>query len=124
MRENNEVNTRTLRLELSVAMSEQAQVFAAYLCRRSRRQSKLTDEISHSEFMEIIAPTFDSKIHHVDLKAILKRAHVIVMGTNAVYVRVAGAVQKPVKVVRYLDGVGLLRDDRVDVLDHYKEHGQ
>eukprot|EP00971_Amphidinium_carterae_P218242 4331936-Amphidinium_carterae.1 len=93
MRENNEVNTCTLRLELSVAMSEQAKVSAAYLCRRSRRQSELTDEISHSN-----GPVFDSKMHHADLKAIQKRAHVIVMG--------------------------LLRDDRVDVLEHYKEHGQ
>eukprot|EP00971_Amphidinium_carterae_P148520 2944510-Amphidinium_carterae.1 len=62
--------------------------------------------------MEIIAPTFDSKMHHADLKAILKQAHVIVTGTNAVYVLVAGVVRKLVKVDRRLDGVGLLRDDQ------------
>eukprot|EP00971_Amphidinium_carterae_P060926 1205921-Amphidinium_carterae.1 len=81
----------------------------------------LRDSISHDVFLELLSPNFDSKVDKTDIMAVLKRTHVVVLGDNAVYLRVAGELMTDVMVVRYLPEVELLDPDCKEELGKFKE---
>ena len=53
--------------------------------------------------MRLIVGTFSAGAHEEDIRALLKRANVVIFGRSHVYYRAADAGRVPIKVIQYLD---------------------
>eukprot|EP00971_Amphidinium_carterae_P073244 1448164-Amphidinium_carterae.1 len=80
------------------------------------RAMDLGEVVSHSVFMELLSPNFPKDVDPDDLVAVVKRCNVIVLGENACYVRPDGEKHVDVPVVRYVQGVKMIKTESEELL--------